>query len=33
MELVAVAGFYHLISFAANAFRIPPEPFAAKGST
>jgi alkylhydroperoxidase family enzyme len=33
VELVAVAGFYHLISFAANAFRIPPEPFAAKGST
>jgi alkylhydroperoxidase family enzyme len=32
VELIALAGFYHLISFAANAFRIPPEPFAAKWS-
>jgi alkylhydroperoxidase family enzyme len=27
IELVALAGFYHLISFVANALRIPPEPY------
>ena len=30
VELVAVAGFYHLISFMANALRIPLEPFGAR---
>jgi alkylhydroperoxidase family enzyme len=30
IELVALAGFYHLISFVANALRIPPEPFGAR---
>jgi alkylhydroperoxidase family enzyme len=30
VELVVLAGFYHLIAFAANAFRLPPEPFAAR---
>ena len=28
VELVALAGYYHAISFVTNAFRIPPEPFA-----
>jgi 4-carboxymuconolactone decarboxylase len=28
MELIAVAGFYHLVSFAANAARVEREPFA-----
>jgi len=30
VELVALAGFYHLISFMTNALRIPPEPYAAR---
>ncbi|HYC53320.1 MAG TPA: carboxymuconolactone decarboxylase family protein [Candidatus Binatia bacterium] len=30
VELVVLAGFYHLISFATNAFALPPEPFAAR---
>jgi alkylhydroperoxidase family enzyme len=30
IELVALTGFYHLISFAANALRIPPEPYGAR---
>jgi alkylhydroperoxidase family enzyme len=30
IELVALAGFYHLISFVTNALRIPPEPFGAR---
>jgi len=30
IELVALVGFYHLISFAANAFRVPLEPFSAR---
>ena len=30
VELVALAGFYHLISFAANALRIPLEPYGAR---
>jgi len=30
VELVVLAGFYHLIAFAANAFRLAPEPFAAR---
>ena len=30
IELVVLAGFYHLISFATNALRLPPEPFAAR---
>jgi alkylhydroperoxidase family enzyme len=30
VELVALAGFYHLISFVANALRIPLEPFGAR---
>ena len=30
VELVVLAGFYHLIAFAANAFRLPPESFAAR---
>lgn len=30
VELVALVGFYHLISFTANAFRVPLEPFAAR---
>ena len=28
IELIAVAGFYHLVSFTANAARVEPEPFA-----
>jgi alkylhydroperoxidase family enzyme len=28
IELVALAGFYHLISFCTNAFRLAPEPYA-----
>lgn len=27
VELVVLAGFYHLIAFAANSFRLAPEPF------
>src|SRR5882672_7446744 len=27
VEIVALVGFYHLIAFTTNAFRIPPEPF------
>ncbi len=30
IELVALAGFYHLISFVTNALRVPLEPFAAR---
>jgi len=30
IELVALVGFYHFISFTTNAFRIPLEPFAAR---
>lgn len=30
VELVALAGYYHLISFATNAFKLAPEPFAAR---
>jgi alkylhydroperoxidase family enzyme len=30
VELVALAGFYHLIAFAVNALRLPAEPFAAR---
>jgi alkylhydroperoxidase family enzyme len=30
VELVALVGFYHLISFAANAFEIPLEPYGAR---
>jgi len=30
VELVVLAGFYHLIAFAANACRLAPEPFAAR---
>lgn len=29
VELVALAGYYHLIAFATNAFQLAPEPFAA----
>src|SRR5262249_7673874 len=30
IELVALVGLYHLISFLTNAFRIPSEPYAAR---
>ena len=30
IELVVLAGLYHVISFATNAFRLAPEPFAAR---
>ena len=30
IELVALAGFYHLISFVTTALRIPPEPYGAR---
>ena len=30
IELIALAGFYHLISFVTNALRISPEPFGAR---
>lgn len=30
IELVALVGFYHLISFAANALRLPLEPYGAR---
>jgi alkylhydroperoxidase family enzyme len=30
IELVALAGFYHLISFVTNALGIPPEPYGAR---
>jgi alkylhydroperoxidase family enzyme len=33
IELVVLAGLYHVISFATNAFRIPLEPFAARFPT
>lgn len=33
VELVALVGFYHLISFTTNAFRIPLEPFASRFPT
>ena len=29
MELIALAGFYHTVSFFANGLKVPPEPFAA----
>lgn len=32
VELVALVGFYHLIAFATNAFRVPLEPFGARWS-
>ena len=32
IELIALAGFYHLISFVTNALRIPPEPYGARFS-
>ena len=32
VELVVLAGFYHTISFAVNAFALAPEPFAARWS-
>jgi 4-carboxymuconolactone decarboxylase len=30
VELVVLAGLYHMISFATNAFALAPEPFAAR---
>jgi len=30
IELIALAGFYHLISFTANALRVPLEPYGAR---
>ena len=30
VELIALAGFYHLIAFVTNALRIPPEPYGAR---
>jgi len=30
LEMLAVVGFYHLVSFTANALRLEPEPFAAR---
>ena len=30
LELIAVAGFYHMISYFTNALRIPPESYAAR---
>ena len=30
IELIALAGFYHLIAFVTNALRIPPEPYGAR---
>jgi len=30
IELIMLAGFYHMVSFLANALRLPPEPFAAR---
>lgn len=30
IELIALAGFYHVISFVTNALRIPPEPYGAR---
>jgi len=30
IELIALAGFYHLISFVTNGLRIPPEPYGAR---
>jgi alkylhydroperoxidase family enzyme len=30
VELVALVGFYHLVAFTTNAFRVPLEPFAAR---
>jgi alkylhydroperoxidase family enzyme len=30
IELIALAGFYHLISFIANALRVPPEAYGAR---
>ena len=33
IELIATAGFYHLVSFTANAARVEPEPYAARFPT
>lgn len=33
IELITLAGFYHLISFVTNALRIPPEPYGARFPT
>jgi alkylhydroperoxidase family enzyme len=33
VELVVLAGYYHVISFATNALRLPLEPFAARFDT
>ena len=30
LEMLAVVGFYHLVSFTANALRLHPEPYAAR---
>ena len=30
VELVCLAGFYHLVSYACNAFAVEPEPWAAQ---
>jgi alkylhydroperoxidase family enzyme len=32
IELVALVGLYHMVSFVTNALRIPPEPYAARFS-
>ena len=33
IELIALAGFYHLIAFVTNALRIPSEPYGARFPT
>jgi alkylhydroperoxidase family enzyme len=30
IELIMLTGFYHMVSFVANAMRLPPEPYAAR---
>lgn len=30
LELIMLAGFYHMVSFVVNATRLPPEPYAAR---
>ena len=30
LELILLAGFYHMVSFVVNAIRLPPEPYAAR---
>ncbi|HEY4345632.1 MAG TPA: carboxymuconolactone decarboxylase family protein [Parvibaculum sp.] len=30
IELIMLAGFYHMVSFVVNAMRLPPEPYAAR---